>query len=450
MYRILVVDNDLKNGRKFARFAESLGYKAQMKNSVNAAVNLLKKEEFDLVILNFTHSDQSALDTLKKLKIVCGEAPIILSAQYSDVKFAVTALKKGAQDYLTDPIHPDELKEVIREALEKKENRSKLGKARGRLKKQPEKEFLTGPSPQSQAIMKQIDLIASTDMTVIIGGETGSGKEFVAKRIHRKSSRSKGPFVALDCGALPDNLVASELFGHVKGAFTGAVTDKKGVFEMANGGTLFLDEIGNLNYENQMSLLRVIQERNLRRVGGTKLIPFDVRIIVATNEDLREKVLSGDFREDLYFRLNEFMIHIPPLRERKQDIEVFAMHFLKLANIRLKKNISAFEPEAIKKLKSYYWHGNLRELNNVVKKSVLLSESDHINPEVLPPEIGNPLQESQDEMDSLKEITRKAQKSAILKALKSVNYNKSKAARLLSLNRKTLYNKIEELDIRLP
>jgi two-component system response regulator HydG len=285
---------------------------------------------------------------------------------------------------------------------------------------------------------------------VIIHGETGTGKEFVAQSIHRGSKRADKPFIAIDCGALPKELAGSELFGHVKGAFTGAVGDKPGSFEVADGGTIFLDEIGNLTYENQVKLLRVIQERRIKRIGATKDISIDVRLIAATNEDLARSVKEGKFREDLYHRLNEFKIQLSPLRERKDDILIFANYFLEKANQSLRKNVKSFSPEVIHQITNYYWHGNLRELNNVVKRSVLLTVGEVVLSDSLPQEIIQANTSSslpgslvEDSVGLLKSIAGSAERQAIIEILEKVNYNKSKAAELLKIDRKTLYNKLK-------
>jgi two-component system response regulator HydG len=299
-------------------------------------------------------------------------------------------------------------------------------------------------------------------MSVIIFGETGTGKEYVAKAIHEKSQRAARPFIAIDCGALPKELAGSELFGHIKGAFTGAIADKAGSFEVANTGTLFLDEVGNLSYENQVKLLRVLQERKIRRIGSTSDIDIDVRIITATNEDLVKAVKEGRFREDLYHRLNEFKIELSPLRERKSDIVTFANHFLEKANEALNKTVLSFSPNAMERLTDYYWHGNLRELNNVIKRAVLLSQSEEIVVENLPPEIiasssehnefENGFSEHYDfnqRRSILKSVSGNAERQAILDVLEKTGFNKTRAAELLNIDRKTLYNKLKAYDIKI-
>jgi two-component system response regulator HydG len=313
-----------------------------------------------------------------------------------------------------------------------------------------------GPSPASELVRKHIELVAPTDMTVLISGETGTGKEYVARAIHTRSKRTDKPFVAVDCGALPKELAGSELFGHVKGSFTGAIADKRGSFEEADGGTLFLDEIGNLTYENQMKLLRVLQERTIRRLGSEKEIPVDVRVLAATNADLRKSVAEGRFREDLFHRINEFSIELLPLRDRRADIEIFARHFLGLAAQQLDKQAKEFAPNVRQKLLEHQWHGNLRELGNVVRRAVLLADGPQVTLECLPvgflaegsPALrvdGRPTIPS----DDLRGVSAQAERQAILAALERTGFNKSRTATLLNIDRKTLYNKLKALGIEI-
>jgi two-component system response regulator HydG len=289
-------------------------------------------------------------------------------------------------------------------------------------------------------------LVAPTPLSVLISGESGTGKEYVARSIHALSPRADSPFIAVDCGAIPNELVASEFFGHVKGSFTGAIADKIGHFESANGGTLFLDEVGNLSYSTQIQLLRTLQERLIKPVGSSREIPVDVRIIAATNENLQLAQEQGNFREDLYHRLNEFQIIVPPLRERREDIMLFVNHFLKQANLVLGKCISGFEPAVETVFMDYGWPGNLREMKNVVKRATLLASGQLITINEIPAEIINP----QKKEDQFKLFNQENESELIIKVLESVGYNKSKAARLLKIDRKTLYNKLELYNIELP
>jgi len=306
--------------------------------------------------------------------------------------------------------------------------------------------------------LEHVKIVAPTDLTVLIEGETGSGKEYIAKAIHYASARSKKPFIAVDCGAIPKELANSELFGHIKGAFTGAINNKIGYFEQAKGGTLFLDEVGNLPYENQVKLLRALQERFINKVGDNKTIKIDVRIITASNDDLLKKVEANEFREDLYHRLNGFKIHLPPLRERGEDILEFADFFIRRANKAFNKNVTGIEDEARRLIFRYNWFGNIRELQNVMNRAVLLSQTDTIKAEVLPDEIRfNNLQSdarsassfNHSEVTALKEATLITEKEVITNALMEANFNKSKAAKMLNIDRKTLYNKIKQYEIEI-
>ena len=451
MNNVLVVDDDQDIRLLLDRFLTKNKFATETASDGESAIQLLKDQAFDLVLCDFKLPDITGLELIQKIKILRPEAAIIVITGYSDVKVAVKAIKLGAYDYVTKPLYPDEILLTIQQAI-KSNNQEKLA----RQKKPDTRSFIIGDSPQSKQVLKHIQLIAPTDMSVIIQGETGTGKEFVANEIHNLSRRKDQPFVAIDCGALPKELAGSELFGHIKGSFTGAINDKTGSFEAANGGTLFLDEIGNLSYENQIKLLRVIQERKIKKIGSTKDIAIDVRVIVATNENLSDAVKRGEFREDLYHRFNEFKIDLAPIRERKSDIRMFAQHFLKTANRELNKDVRYFDDEVVSKMKDYYWHGNLRELNNVVKRAVLLTQGDTVLPEALPEEIKTPdyfdevsVNSSPSEPANLKSVSKTAERDAIVSVLEKTGYNKTKAANVLNIDRKTLYNKMKSYNIDL-
>ena len=492
MEKILIVDDNNDICLLLERFLSKQGYKTASVQRGEDGLNLLRKESFELVICDFKLPDIDGLEMLRRIKVMHPTTAVIIITGYSDVRVAVQTVKHGAYDYVTKPLYPDEILYTIKGALERRSQ--SLGQpaatsatpgagTNASAKATPKttsaktalapdgKRFIFGKSRVAEQLQKHIELIAPTDMSVIITGETGTGKEFVANAIHLKSKRADKPFVAIDCGALSKDLAGSELFGHVKGAFTGAMADKAGSFEFANGGTLFLDEIGNLSYDNQIKLLRVLQERKIRRIGSNQDIAVDVRIIVATNEDLREAVRQGRFREDIYHRIAEFEIHLSPLRERKADIMIFADHFLELANQQLEKDILGFEDEAREKLKEYYWHGNLRELQNVVKRAVLLTQGDYVEADALPQEIISPQYFSPEDASgnvqvsydparpgvpvisqsaaNLKSVSENAERVAILKVLEKTGYNKTKAAEVLNIDRKTLYNKLKAYDIHL-
>lgn len=460
MENILIIDDDEHICVLLSKFFKKNNFEPFTANSAEEAIPQLKKRDFDVVITDYRLPDTDGLDMIKRIKILNQQAAIIVITGYSDVRIAVNTLKHGAFEYVTKPLYPDEILVTVKEAIKHKKNTVQqpiTDTAAKKLTKQPpvnHKKFIVGPSEQSGSVAKHIELIAPTNMSVIIVGETGTGKEYVANAIHHKSKRSDGPFVAVDCGALPKELAGSELFGHVKGAFTGALNEKTGSFELASGGTLFLDEIGNLTYENQIKLLRVIQERSIKKLGGNKAINVDVRIIVATNDDLKKLVREGEFREDLFHRLNEFKIELSPIRERNADIPVYANHFLQLANQQLEKEVKGFDEDVIVRLKQYHWHGNLRELQNVVKRAVLLEKNATISAGCLPAEILNPSYHAYIENEELsletldlKSVTERAERKAILAVLDKTGNNKSKAAEILKVDRKTLYNKLEAYGI---
>ena len=448
MKRILIVDDDVDIRTLLSRFLEKAGFQTEQAANAQQALALLKKYRFDLVVCDFKLPDNTGLELVRKIKVIDHQCPIIMITGYSDVKVAVKAMRLGVFDYVTKPLYPDEFLQLVKEAISDGVSPKQSNTVKAK--------YVEGTSNQSKQVQKHIDLIASTDMSVIITGETGTGKEYVARAIHQKSARKKQPFVAVDCGALPQELAGSELFGHNKGAFTGAIKDKQGSFEYANGGTLFLDEIGNLSYENQIKLLRVLQERKIKRLGSNKQIAVDVRVLTATNEDLSQAVQDGDFREDLYYRINEFTISLSPLRQRKQDIMVYSYHFLQIANESLNKQVKSFDQEAADNLKEYYWHGNLRELKNVVKRAVLLCAGDTIKKQHLPVEIANPtyIPDANNSVNhaeniNLKSVIENAEKQAILEILEKTGNNKTMTANILKIHRKTLYNKLKAYNIDL-
>jgi two-component system response regulator HydG len=455
MKSILIVDDDKDICLLLSKFLAKKSFTVSSSHSGASAMQWIRNNPVDLVLLDFKLPDYTGIEILEKIKIGSPDTQVIIITGYSDVRRAIDSLKKGAFDYVSKPLYPDEILMTINSALEKKD--ASDTKRKDDISVGPREEFIVGVSPQYQSSQKHIELIAPTDMSVVILGETGTGKEFVAREIHNRSSRSQRPFVAVDCGALPKNLVGSELFGHVKGAFTGAISDKKGCFEQADGGTIFLDEIGNLSYENQNQLLRVLQDHKVKRVGGIKSIQVDVRLIIATNENLKELVVNGDFREDIYHRINEFTISLAPLRERPEDIELFAREFVKMANDQLRKHVEGIDEDAMDILKSYYWHGNLRELRNVIKRAVLMCQGRRIDKMNLPIEIiqgshfrGDAFRSAYQNFGPkrLKAVTEEAEKQAIIDVLHKTDNNKTRAADLLGIDRKTLYNKMNAYKIQ--
>lgn len=475
MKKILVIDDDRDICLLLNRFLTRRGYEVTEMYTGKKALNYLESAKPDLIMCDFRLEDMDATVLLSSIKSRYPEMPVIIITGYSDMRIAVKVMKMGAYDYITKPLLPDEIVFTIQQAIEHSDKKDEPKPLESALpEKKPDNgftysgQYIFGSTESFKKILKQVDLVGPTNYSVIVYGETGSGKESIAQEIHKRSKRKDMPFVAIDCGCLSKELAASELFGHEKGSFTGALTLKTGSFEIANGGTIFLDEVTNLSYDVQAALLRVVQERKMRRVGGTKDIDLDVRIIVACNELLWNATRNGKFREDLYHRFNEFSIEVPPLRERKEDIMLFANHFLQSTNTELGKKVKGFSPEVEEIFKNYIWYGNLRELKNVIKRATLLTESEYIEPRSLPFEISNfsklqfaeaPLPVSSSQAvpymetklpapkypvseTSLKEASIDAEYEMILQALKEANYNKSRAAQLLKIDRKTLYNKM--------
>lgn len=449
MPKILLIEDDISFCKLLERFLLKKAYEVTIAFSAEEARLAIKKESFDLILTDLRLPDSDGIGLMKEFKNTYPDIPVILMTGYSDVNTAVKAIKNGAADYISKPFNPDEVLLVITNALQSdtpatEETPAKQKKAPKKETVSSENEFVRGISVASKKLLDHIQLVSPTDMSVLIIGESGTGKEIIAKSIHQQSNRKNNNFIAVDCGAIPKELAASEFFGHLKGSFTGAISDKMGYFEAANGGTLFLDEIGNLSYENQIQLLRALQERKIKPVGSNKEINVDIRIITATNEDLREAVKNGDFREDLYHRINEFSIQSPSLTEREEDLMVFADYFLEKANQQLNKDIIGFSPEVVTIFQNYSWPGNLRELQNCVKRATLLSRGDFIESEVLPAEFFQIQKQSSGNGNfSLSEN----EKDAIIHALSKAKNNKSEAAKLLKITRKTLYNKLKQYNI---
>ncbi len=463
MPHVLIIDDEVEICLILDKFLTKKGFKVTTCHTGNDGLSKIKNTDFDLIISDFRLPDFNGLEYLKEIKNLKPEAKVIIITGYSDIRMAVEVIKYGAKDYVTKPLYPEELLSLINDTIKQPVENKNLASVESpnqkpddsTKKKQPKSNssdsgisYIVGKSKSSRTIQQNIEIVAPTPMSVIITGETGTGKEYAAKEIHRLSKRSSGPFVAIDCGALPKDLAGSEFFGHEKGAFTGAMGEKDGKFKYADGGTLFLDEIGNLTYEIQMKLLRVLQERKFTRIGGNKDISVDVRILVATHEDLKKSVETGDFREDLYYRLNEFSIELNPIRTRTEDLEEFVSNFIQLSNSQLGKNVSGASEEVMSKFKSYNWPGNLRELRNVVKRSVLLTNDDEIQIESLPDEIVYSQSKTPEtNTNSLKGIANEAERKRILKVLTQTGNNKSKAAKILNIDRKTLYNKLKNYDL---
>ncbi|NER14564.1 response regulator [Leptobacterium flavescens] len=439
MPKILLIEDDVAFSKMLASFLTKKGYLVSTDFNARNISRTIKETGFDLVLTDMRLPEKDGIAVLDEIKAVDRQLPVVLMTGYADVPTAVKAMKKGAFDYISKPFRQDEVLSIISRALEQK---SKL-RAEEKLpaKKLPET-FVPGTSAESLKLHEHIQLVAPTDMSVLIRGESGTGKEVVAKTIHMLSNRSDRNFVAVDCGAIPKEIAASEFFGHLKGAFTGAIDNKTGSFVAADRGTIFLDEVGNLSYEIQVQLLRALQERKIKPIGSNETIDVDVRVLAATNENLEEAVEKGHFREDLFHRLNEFSVIVPGLCDRRQDIGIFADHFLRSANASLGRNIKGFSPEVLQLFNEYRWPGNLRELQNVIKRSVLLSRGEQITKEVLPPVLFEKGKKVIKELFNEEEERR-----LIVETLKQTGNNKSRAAQLLNIDRKTLYNKLKKYDL---
>lgn len=469
--KILIIDDDLDLCTLLGRFLSKNGYDIDMAHSGAKGIAKFMEQKFDMVICDYRLGDMEGIKVLTTIRKEAPGVKVLMITGYSDIKTAVEVIKLGAFDYIVKPLIPDEVLSVVNKAIMQPDTaRAKEGEvpADNVKRKGPTKadyhndEYLIGKSAATKALYEQINIVAATNYSVILYGESGTGKEVIAKTIHDLSSRKGKPFIAMDCGTLSKELAGSELFGHVKGAFTGALQDKEGHFELANGGTLFLDEVGNLSLDVQATLLRVIQERKFKRVGGNKETNTDVRIIVASNENLQEAYRKGKFREDLYHRFNEFSINLPALRTRQDDVLAFADFFLAKTNSELGKDVIGFEDEVLQTFLQYSWPGNLREFRNVVRRAVLLTpQGEKINASSLPWEINNiePLHGNgqqtrpstatvatpaapKKELD-LKDAASRAEYETIMAVLQQVNFNKKKAAEVLNIDRKTLYNKIK-------
>ena len=445
MKKILLIEDDVSFFFLFEKFLLKKGYEITTAFSANEARSKINSIRYDLVLTDLRLPDTDGIALMAEIKTAFPDTPVILMTGYSDVSTAVKAIKKGATDYISKPFNPEEVLLVIANALQESKEEiisQTTSKPQKPTHTQNSKELIKGISKASLKLAEYIELVGPTNMSVLIIGESGTGKEVIAKNIHQASSRKNDPFIAVDCGAIPKELAASEFFGHLKGSFTGAINDKIGFFEAANKGTLFLDEIGNLSYENQIQLLRALQERKIKPLGSNKEIAVDIRIIAATNEDLREAVKKGDFREDLYHRINEFSIHSPSLVERDIDLMVFADFFLEKANEELNKAVIGFSPEVNTIFQKYSWPGNLRELKNCIKRATLLTKGNCIEKTSLPLEF---FLEQHTETPDLS--LSKNEKDTILDALEQTGSNKSEAAKLLKITRKTLYNKIKRYGI---
>lgn len=432
MKTVLVVEDDRVYARTIANWLVKNGINARYVLSVGAAKEFITGCEPDLILSDFRLPDGNGVELLEWMKAGGYRKPFLIMTSYGEIAGAVEAVKKGATDYLPKPVQTQNVLDMIARLL--KEGEDNNGN---------EWIYYRGTSPLAVKLQEYIRLVAPVDtLTVLIRGASGTGKEYVARQIHALSERADAPFIAVDCGALPKELAASELFGHMKGAFTGAVEDKTGMFAAANHGTLFLDEVGNLNTEVQMLLLRALQEKRFRPVGGKTEVQADIRLVAATNEDLEKAIAEGRFREDLFHRLNEFPLYVPLLAECPEDIMPLAEFMLEVANRELKKKVKGFDRETQKKLKAYPWPGNIRELKGVIKRAVLLTKGDWIISE----DVDLPNRPRQTKEYSLND--ERTERENIVKALKATRGDKKAAARLLGISRSTLYLKMEKYRLK--
>ena len=443
---ILIVEDDLTFATMLKTWLGKKGYEVETASTNARARKLLTTRDFSLILSDLRLPDQDGIHLLSWLRDLQKATPVIIMTSYAEIQGAVLAMKEGAADYVSKPVQPDELLKKIKEAI------SQESKVVATPKESKEnfatQNFLEGESEAARQLYNYVNLVAPTQMSVLINGASGTGKEYVAHRIHQLSKRADKPFIAIDCGCIPKDLAASEFFGHVKGSFTGALTDKVGAFEEANGGTLFLDEIGNLSYEVQVQLLRALQERRIRRIGSTKEIEVDIRLVSATNENLKESISKGNFREDLYHRINEFTLLMPALKDRQEDILLFANFFLDQANRELDRHLIGFDAAASEAMQNYSWPGNLRQLKNIVKRATLLAQGDFISIRELGDEIlEHATPDAQQMQHSFVLHDEETEKQRILNALQQTGNNKTKAAQLLGVDRKTLYNKLKLYNI---
>lgn len=458
MKAILIVEDDITFGMMLKTWLGKKGFEVSSVSNIARARKHIESQTVDLVLSDLRLPDYEGIDLLKWMNEREINIPLIIMTGYADIQSAVLAMKLGARDYIAKPVNPEELLKKISEALQaegsqatahsatRNSSHPKKGASNSQDTSETHHSYLEGESDAAKQLYNYVGLVAPTNMSVLINGSSGTGKEYVAHRIHQLSKRSDKPFIAVDCGSIPKELAASEFFGHVKGSFTGALTDKTGAFVAANGGTIFLDEIGNLSYEVQIQLLRALQERKIRPVGSTQEISVDIRLVSATNENLEQAIEKGTFREDLYHRINEFTLRMPDLKERKEDILLFANFFLDQANKELDKHLIGFDTKASQALLSYHWPGNIRQMKNIVKRATLLAQGSFITLLELGTELFEVPTTSTASMALRNEET---EKEHILEALRQTGNNKSKAAQLLDIDRKTLYNKLKLYNIDL-
>ena len=441
--KILIVDDEKIVRESLLHWFEEDGYDVEAAEDGETALKMFDKNKYDLLLVDMKMPGISGLELLKKVKEIDKETIVILITAFASVPSAITALKDGAYDYVTKPVDPDELAHLVKKALEQKALKHENIQLKENIEEIIKPDNFIGESPQMKKIFELIHTVAPTDTTVMIRGESGTGKELVAKAIHINSKRKYFPIIPVNCGAITETLLESELFGHEKGAFTGAQFKRRGKFEMADGGTIFLDEIGSISPKMQIELLRVIETRQFSRVGGNQLINSDFRVIIATNEPLEDLVKQGKFREDLYYRLNVFSIVVPPLRERRTDIPILAYYFLNKFTTAMNKPVKSISKEAMDFLTNYDWPGNVRELENAIERAVVIGKESNIHVNDLPFHVSNNMISENGEK-SLASMESKY----ILQVLNENNWNISRSATILEIDRVTLYNKINKYGLR--
>ncbi|MBD3305201.1 response regulator [candidate division KSB3 bacterium] len=452
--KILVLDDEPDMAENLERILQSGGYETIVETDETKALALIEHEQPDLLLTDLRMPEIDGMTLLEQIKTRQWDIPVIMLTGYASVDSAVEAMKKGAADYLSKPFAPEELLLKIRKALDWDRLQQENRYLRERIEHQERSEGIIGQHPSLLNVLKMVKKVARTDSRVLLVGESGTGKELIAQTIHRQSSRRDKPFFAVNCGALTESILESELFGHERGAFTGAIATKKGIFEAAKGGTLFLDEIGETALSFQTKLLRVVEKEEFFRVGGTHPIKTDVRLIAATNQDLHQAIQNSRFREDLFYRLSVVQIHLPPLRERREDIPLLSAHFLGIHSQKIAKKVKGIHPDVMTMLMQYPWPGNIRELQNVIERAVIMVDPDHeIAPEHLPfnllPEDIPTTEAAPPDSQAPAEALKMAEREIIINTLKACDWNRSLAAKKLGIGRRTLYDKLARLGISL-
>ncbi len=440
--RILIADDELIVRQSLQNWFQEEGYWVDVAESGKEALEKLTQGQWDIFLLDIKMPGMDGLELQRKIKEIHPNATIIIMTAYASVETAVEAMKQGAYDYIVKPFDPDDLKHLVRNAAERRKLVSENTRLREKIDEMSRFNEIIGTSSAIQRVLEQVTLVSAADTTVLIRGESGTGKELIARAIHAHSPRRYMPIVIVNCGALSEGVLESELFGHERGAFTGAHYRRKGKFEMADGGTLFLDEIGDISLKTQVDLLRVLEEKKITRVGGNKPTPVDFRLVTATNKNIEAMASAGSFREDFYYRLNVFSITIPPLRERREDIALLVQHFLAKYSQSMNKPVNAISQAALGLLVTHEWPGNVRELQNAIERAVLVAKTPQIEPRDLPFQFNqiNPVGNGK----TLSDMERQH----IKKILEETQWNISQAARLLDIDRVTLYNKIKRYQLR--